>query len=387
MIFIPLPPEKHYPAFLTFNTMQVPYLSFAPAHGAIRTEALEAMTRVYDSYWYILGQEVKKFEDSYAAWNQVQHTIGVANGLDALHIALRVLGITKGDEVIVPSNTYIATILAVLYTGATPVLAEPVAGTYNLDPKAFEAAITPRTKAVMPVHLYGQACQMQEIMAIARKHNLYVVEDNAQAQGARSGGQMTGSFGNVNGTSYYPGKNLGALGDAGAITTNEAVLAEKCRTFRNYGSAVKYYNEVVGTNSRLDEMQAAVLSVKLKYLDAWTADRVQQAAVFDSQLAGVGDLILPAVAPGCTHVYHIYMVRTPRRDELQKHLAAAGIGTLIHYPVPPHKQKALAHLGFRPEQFPLASEIAETCLSIPLYPGLKEEEQAYIIDSIRSFYA
>jgi dTDP-4-amino-4,6-dideoxygalactose transaminase len=366
--------------------MRVPFLSFSPQHQPIREEVIAAMTKVYDSQWYVLGQAVTDFEAQYAAFNQTAHCIGVANGLDALHLALKALAIGEGDEVIVPSNTYIATWLAVSFVGATPVPVEPDAQTYNLNPALLEAAITPRTKAIMPVHLYGQACEMTAIMDIARRHNLFVIEDNAQAQGATANGLLTGSIGHVNGTSFYPGKNLGALGDAGGITTNDATLAGQLRTLRNYGSQKKYYNEVIGYNSRLDELQAAVLSTKLPYLAGWTQQRQAVAALYDQQLAGLGDLVLPVTAAGSTHVYHLYVVRTAHRDALQQYLTQEGIGTLIHYPVPPHRQQAYAHLNMQPGQFPIAEELAATSLSLPMWPGMGEQEVALVAAAIRGYF-
>lgn len=368
------------------TTLQVPFLSFAPQHAPIREAVLAAQARVYDSYWYVLGEEVQQFEREYAAFNQVEQAVGVANGLDALVLALRVLGIGPGDEVIVPSNTYIATWLAVTQVGATPVPVEPDLTTSNLDPTRIAAAITPRTRAIMPVHLYGQACRMQEIMEVATRHNLLVVEDNAQAQGAAFNGQLTGSFGHVNGTSFYPGKNLGALGDAGAVTTNDPALAKKVSVLRNYGSQQKYYNEVVGYNSRLDELQAAVLRVKLQHLPAWTQQRQQVAAWYGQHLAGIDGLHLPAVAAGATHVYHLYVVRTAQRDALQQHLTTQGIGTMIHYPVSPHRQQAYAHLELPVGAFPIAEELAATCLSLPMWPGMTEAHVSAVAAAIRQFF-
>ena len=365
--------------------MSIPFLAFQPQHVPVREEIMAAVGRVYDSYWYVLGDEVKNFERAYSAFNHVPHTIGVANGLDALVLALRVLNIGPGDEVIVPSNTYIATWLAVTQVGATPVPVEPNPATSNLDPALIAAALTSRTRAIMPVHLYGQACRMTEIMAIARQHDLHVVEDNAQAQGATFDGQTTGSFGAVNGTSFYPGKNLGALGDAGAVTTTSAELDQKVRVLRNYGSQQKYYNEVVGYNSRLDELQAAVLGVKLQHLPGWTRQRQQVAAWYGQHLAGIDGLRLPTVADGATHVYHLYVVHTPRRDALQQHLTAQGIGTMIHYPVPPHRQQAYQTLGLEPGRFPIAETLAATCLSLPMWPGLTEAQVAAVAAATRSF--
>ncbi|GAA3987778.1 DegT/DnrJ/EryC1/StrS family aminotransferase [Hymenobacter antarcticus] len=365
--------------------MNVPFLAFQPQHVPVREEIMAAIGRVYDSYWYVLGDEVKNFEKAYSAFNHVPHTVGVANGLDALVLALRVLEIGPGDEVIVPSNTYIATWLAVTQVGATPVPVEPDPATSNLDPALIEAAITPRTRAIMPVHLYGQACRMTEIMAIARQHDLHVVEDNAQAQGAAFDGQITGSFGAVNGTSFYPGKNLGALGDAGAVTTTSAELDQKVRVLRNYGSQQKYYNEVVGYNSRLDELQAAVLSVKLQHLPDWTRQRQQVATWYGQHLTDIAGLRLPTVANGATHVYHLYVVQTPAREALQQHLTAQGIGTLIHYPVPPHRQQAYQAMGLGPGSFPIAEALAATCLSLPMWPGMTEAHVAAVAAAIRSF--
>ena len=365
--------------------MNIPFLSFEPQHAPLRDAMAAAFGRVYDSYWYVLGEEVKQFEQEYAAFNQVSHTVGVANGLDALVLALRVLGVGPGDEVIVPSNTYIATWLAVTQVGATPVPVEPDPATSNLDPALVSAALTPRTRAIMPVHLYGQACRMTEIMALAAQHNLYVVEDNAQSQGAAFAGGLTGSFGHVNGTSFYPGKNLGALGDAGAVTTNDADLAHKVQVLRNYGSQQKYYNEVVGYNSRLDELQGALLRVKLPHLLEWTRQRQQVAAWYDQHLAGIAGLRLPAVADGATHVYHLYVVHTAQRAALQQHLTAQGIGSMIHYPVPPHLQQAYQGLGFAAGSFPIAEELANTCLSLPLWPGMTEAHVATVANAIRTF--
>lgn len=369
------------------SSVQIPFLAFQSQHQPIREDIVAAMARVYDSYWYVLGEEVAQFEKEYAAFNQVGQTVGVANGLDALVFALRALAVGPGDEVIVPSNTYIATWLAVTQVGATPVPVEPDPATSNIDPALVAAAITPRTRAIMPVHLYGQACRMEELMALAQQHGLYVVEDNAQSQGATFAGQLTGSFGHINGTSFYPGKNLGALGDAGAVTTNNAELAASVRVLRNYGSQQKYYNEVVGYNSRLDELQAAVLRIKLQHLPAWTSQRQQIAAWYDEQLSGMEKLRLPAIAAGATHVYHLYVVHTEQRDELQKHLAIKGIGSMIHYPVPPHRQQAYQDLNIPAGALPIAEKLAATCLSLPMWPGLIKENVETVAATIRSFFS
>jgi dTDP-4-amino-4,6-dideoxygalactose transaminase len=358
----------------------LPFLDLKALNTAHSAEFHAAFQEVLDSGWVLLGKQVAAFEEEYAAWSGVEHVVGVGNGLDALHIALKVLGIGVGDEVIIPSNTYIATVLATSYVGAKAVLVEPDEATYNLDPSLIEAAITPRTRAIMPVHLYGQACAMDAIMRIADKHNLVVIEDNAQAQGAVYAGKTVGSFGAVNGTSFYPGKNLGALGDAGAVTTNSADHARSVRSWRNYGSQKKYYNEVKGFNSRLDELQAAFLRVKLKHLSAQTAERQRLAALYNQALEplrSAGTLITPEVAANATHVYHLYVVRTrtkAQRDTLQEHLSSQGIGTMIHYPVPPHLQEAYNSEGWKQGQFPLAEAMADTVLSLPLYPGMTESD-------------
>ena len=365
--------------------MKVPFVSFKSINEELRAQMLNAFSEVYDSGWYILGNQVSNFEKEFADYCEAQHCIGVANGLDALHIALKTLDIKDGDEVIVPSNTYIATALACSYTGATPIFCEPEVETYNIDPRNIEDLITPRTKVIIPVHLYGQACDMHRIMDIANKHNIYVVEDNAQAQGATVNGKKTGSFGHINGTSFYPGKNLGALGDAGAITTNDFDLDQKSRYWRNYGSPKKYYNEVLGFNSRLDEMQAAFLNIKLKYLDDWSLERQKLAERYNQNLKDFDWLKLPVVAKDVTHVYHLYVIRCTKRDALQEFLKENDIDTLIHYPLPPHLQKAYQYLGLNRGDYPIAEMMAEQCLSLPMYVGLSNEEVDYVCEIIKSF--
>jgi dTDP-4-amino-4,6-dideoxygalactose transaminase len=366
--------------------MQIPFLSFEAVNKKIKAEILKSFEDFFDSNWYVLGERVAKFEKEYATFNQTNYAVGLSNGLDALHIALKTLEIGKGDEVIVPSNTYIATALAVSYVGAKPVFVEPNIATYNLDPIKIEAAITNKTKAIMPVHLYGQACEMESIMAIAKKHHLFVIEDNAQAQGASYKKRLTGSWGNINGTSFYPGKNLGALGDAGAITTNDLILGEKAKVLRNYGSAKKYHNEVIGYNMRLDECQASFLSVKLNYLNEWTKQRQEIASWYNEALKGIEGLILPQTANHASHVYHLYVIRTKRRDALQSHLNQNEIGTLIHYPVPLYLQKAYGDLGFKKGDFPIAEEIAHTALSLPLWPGMTKNMIFNISHQVSNFF-
>lgn len=366
--------------------MKIPFLNFEPQHSLIKKKMMDAFEKVYDSNWYIMGKHLAEFEKNYAVFSKTNFAVGVANGLDALYLSLKALGIGPGDEVIVPSNTYIATALAVSYTGAVPVFVEPDYRTYNISPENIIKAISRNTKAIMPVHLYGQACEMDAIMELAHKHGLFVVEDNAQAHQATFNGKITGSFGDINGVSFYPGKNLGALGDAGAVTTNDEELAKKVIALRNYGSHVKYKNEVIGHNMRLDELQAAFLSVKLDHISEWTRQRQEIAQWYDEALAGVGDLILPYIHPSASHVYHLYVIRTTRRDELQKHLTNNEIGTLIHYPIPPHLQEAYRHLGYSKGSFPLAEELADTSLSIPLWPGMTQEQVGIITNIIQQFF-
>ncbi len=366
--------------------MQIPFLSFKKMHDQVKPDMMKAFEKVYDSHWYIMGNSLTTFEKNYASYSKTKYCAGVANGLDAIVISLKTLGIGPGDEVIVPSNTYIATWLAVSYVGATPVPVEPNAQTYNINPDLIEKAVTNKTKAIIPVHLYGQVCEMDKIMAIAKKHNLFVVEDNAQAQGTYCNGKISGSFGDINATSFYPGKNLGAIGDAGAITTDNETLYKKACVIRNYGSQKKYYNEIKGINSRLDELQAALLDVKLPQMDGWNKERNDIAQQFNLKLSGIGDLILPVLAQGCTSNYHLYVIRTEKRNELQEHLNKNGIGTLIHYPVPPHLQEAYKEMNYKKGDFPLAEKIAETCLSLPIYPGLTQSEIETICNAIKSFY-
>jgi dTDP-4-amino-4,6-dideoxygalactose transaminase len=366
--------------------MKIPFLSFDSMHLPIKSEIMEAFESFYDSNWYVLGEKVKTFEEDFSNYNKVSNTVGVSNGLDALFIALKILDIGKGDEVIIPSNTYIATAIAVSLVGATPVFVEPLIETFNIDPELIEAAITPKTKAIIPVHLYGQACQMNKIKSIADKYKLFIVEDNAQSQGASYNGVFTGAWGDINATSFYPGKNLGALGDAGAITTNNSDYAENAKVLRNYGSQKKYYNEVIGYNMRLDECQAAILSVKLKYINDWNIQRQTIANKYFDALIGINDLILPKVAENATHVYHLFVVRTNKRNELQEYLFKNGISTLIHYPIPIHLQEAYSHLEIKKGTFPISETLAETNLSLPLWPGITDDQIGYISDKVRIFF-
>jgi dTDP-4-amino-4,6-dideoxygalactose transaminase len=336
--------------------------------------------------WFVLGKKVLDFELEYAKFSNVKYSVGVANGLDALILSLKALNIQEGDEIIVPSNTYIATWLAVSHLGAIPVPVEPKIQTYNLDVSKIEAAITIKTKAILVVNLYGQSAELEDIKKIAEKYKIFLLEDNAQAQGATCNNKLTGSFGIINATSFYPGKNLGALGDAGAITTNDKFVFERIKELRNYGSKVKYYNDIKGINSRLDEIQAAFLLIKLRNLHLENKFRNSLAEKYTELLSGIDNLVLPLLGEGCTSVYHIYLVRTKYRNELQEYLLSENIGTMVHYPVPPHLQKAYKELGYCKGDFPIAEEIADTCLSLPLGPHLSIEQVEYVSKKIISFF-
>jgi dTDP-4-amino-4,6-dideoxygalactose transaminase len=362
--------------------MTIPFLDLGAAYRELKTEIDAAIHRVLDSGWYILGPEVDAFEAEWAAWCGADHAVGVANGLDALILALRALDIGPADEVIVPSNTYIATWLAVTAVGARPVPVEPDPATHNIDPARIAAAISPATRALLPVHLYGQPADLDPILALARSRGIAVIEDAAQAHGARYKGRRIGAHGDVVCWSFYPGKNLGALGDGGAITTNRADLADRIRVLRNYGSRVKYVNEVQGVNSRLDPIQAAVLRAKLPHLDAWTDRRRAIASVYLDRLAGTA-LQLPQVPNWAEPAWHLFVVATPRRDSVQAALGEAGVGTLIHYPIPPHRQQAYADLGRASGTFPIAERLAEELLSLPIGPHLAIEDAERVTETLR----
>jgi dTDP-4-amino-4,6-dideoxygalactose transaminase len=363
--------------------MKIPFLELKPGYDEIRGEFDAAYHRVMDSGWYLLGRELEQFETEFAAYCQANFCVGLGNGLEALHLILKAYDIGAGDQVIVPSNTFIATWLAVSHAGATPVPVEPDPETFNIAPERIEAAITSKTKAVMPVHLYGQPADMDPILSIARKHGLKVIEDNAQAQGAKYKGRRTGSLGDAAATSFYPGKNIGAFGDAGALTTNDAELADRVRVLRNYGSRKKYHNDCQGYNSRMDELQAAFLRVKLKKLDEWNSRRSAAAARYLSKLGGTSVLKLPFVPEWAEPVWHLFALRHLRRDELQDSLSKVGIGTLIHYPIPPPLSRAYTRAGWNPGDFPVAEEIAKEELSLPIGPHLEPESQQVVIQAIR----
>ncbi|HEY9005087.1 MAG TPA: DegT/DnrJ/EryC1/StrS family aminotransferase [Ohtaekwangia sp.] len=364
----------------------IPFLSLVSQHQPIGREVEEALMRVYTSHWYVLGHEVDAFEKEYAAHNGVNFCVGVGNGLDALTISLLACGVGAGDEVIVPAHTYLATWLAVSKTGATLIPVEPDEFTCNVAPAGIEPRITARTKAILPVHLYGQACDMTAIASLADKYNLAIIEDNAQAHGSMWLKTKTGSWGKANATSFYPTKNLGAMGDGGAITTDNEAVARFAKQYRNYGFEVKNMAIHQGVNSRLDELQAAVLRIKLRQLDLWNDQRRQLAVLYLEQLKDTGDIILPLSDKEAYHVYHLFVIRTQHRDALKAHLAKKGIETMIHYPVPPHLQKCYEHLSFRKGEFPLTEKIAETALSLPLWPGMTPSQVARVCDAVRSFF-
>jgi len=365
-------------------SVKVPFVSFKPMERELDGELRGAFERVFERSWYIEGREDEAFERAFAEYCGVKHCVGVGNGLDALMLSLKALGVGPGDEVIVPSNTYIATALAATYVGARVVFVEPELDTFNIDPSRIEAAVTSRTKAIMPVHLYGRACDMDPIMEIAHRHKLYVVEDCAQAHGATYKGRKVGTFGDAAGFSFYPGKNLGALGDAGAVVTDDPKLAERVRALGNYGSDYKYHHIYQGHNSRLDELQAAFLAAKLPRLDAMNAERRRIAARY---LEGIDNpqVILPSVTQGYVPVWHIFAVRCQRRDALEKWLNDRGIGTNKHYPIPMHLQECYRELGFAEGDFPIAEEISRTELSLPMYFGMEKAQVEAVIQAVNEF--
>jgi dTDP-4-amino-4,6-dideoxygalactose transaminase len=365
--------------------MKVPFLDLKLVYQELQVELDAAWRRVMDSGWYILGEEVEAFEREFAAYCGAKHCVGVGNGLDALILILRGYDLGPDSEVIVPANTYIATWLAVSYVGATPIPVEPNPQTYNLDPGQIEAAITSRTRAIIPVHLYGQPAEMEAIREIGLGRGLKVIEDAAQAHGAAYQGKRAGNLGEAAAFSFYPTKNLGAFGDAGAVVSNDDGLAERVRVLRNYGSRAKYYNEVKGVNSRLDPMQASLLRVKLHHLEAWNARRRKVAREYLEGLSGCPDLMLPSVAPAAEPVWHQFVLRHPLRDRLQRHLKETGVGTLVHYPVPPHLSGAYADGGWKQGDFPVTEELANTVLSIPISPHLGDDAIAFVIHALQTF--
>jgi len=364
--------------------MIVPFVSFLPIEKELNKDLRDAFDRVYSRSWYIEGIEDKNFEEAFAKYCGTKYCIGVGNGLDALFLSLKAMGIAKGDEVIVPSNTYIATALAVTYVDAKPVFVEPDIRTFNIDPNMIESCITEKTKVIIPVHLYGHPCDMDPILEIAHRHNLFVIEDCAQAHGAAYKDYKVGTFGDAACFSFYPGKNLGALGDAGAVVTDNEELANRIRALGNYGSDYKYHHIYKGNNSRLDELQAAFLAAKLPHLDRMNEERRKIADMYINNINN-RDVILPYVNPKCIPVWHIFGIRCKRRDDLENYLKSAGIGTNKHYPIPMHLQECYRDLNIPKGSLPIAEQISETELSLPMFYGMTTGEVQYVINKINEF--
>jgi dTDP-4-amino-4,6-dideoxygalactose transaminase len=360
----------------------IPLLDVGATYTEIREEIDRAVGDILGSGWYIGGSPVEQFESDFARYCGAGYCVGTGNGLEALALSLRALGIGPGDEVIVPANTYIATWLGVSTAGATPIPVEPDPSTHCIDPPRIAAAITPRTRCIMPVHLYGHPCDMDEIMTIAHEHGLLVVEDAAQAHGASIGGRRIGSHGDAVAWSFYPTKNLGAFGDAGAVTTNNAELADRIRLLRNYGSLTKNVHELKGVNSRLDPIQAAILSAKLHHLDKWQERRQLLAGLYADAFSGLNSAVVPATAPGARHAWHLYVMQFDRRDAVAQALADAGIGTAVHYPTPPFLQGAYAEYRGRADEWPLSKRLADNVLSIPMGPHLSLDDAHRVIDAV-----
>jgi len=364
--------------------MQVPFLDLKPQYQSIKDEVAIAMQRVLDTCSFIGGEPLEAFERDFAAYCGARYALGIANGTDALHLVLRGLGVGPGDEVITTANSFIASASSIVMAGARPVFVDADSAIYTIDPEAIEAAITPRTKAIIPVHLYGQPANMRPIMEIAERYNLLVIEDAAQAHGADYQGQRVGSIGHAACFSFYPGKNLGAYGDGGAITTNDPELVQRLSELRDHGRISKYEHAIVGYNSRLDSIQASILSVKLRYIDAWNRRRQQVAAWYRAALQG-SDLVLPEVRPGSAHIYHLYVVRTNDRSALQRHLAEAGVATSIHYPLPLHLQPAFRDLGYHAGELPNIEAATGQILSLPMFPELTQEQVEWVAAAILAF--
>ena len=366
--------------------MNVPFVDLSWQYECIKDELNPMLERIMSSGGFILGDSVRQFEQDFSAFSDCTHGVGVASGLDALKLALRALDIGPGDEVITVANTFIATTLAISSVGATPVLVDMEEGSFNLNPAQLDDVITPSTRAIIPVHLYGQPAEMDAINAIAEKYELSVIEDASQAHGARYKGRRVGSMSHIGAFSMYPGKNLGAFGDAGVCTTRDEELAKKLLSLRNYGSDRKYYHDVLGENSRLDAIQATVVGLKLKLLDEWNQQRRQAASNYVEGLSGVGDVITPAVGADMEHAFHLFVIRTAQRDALMAHLQGCGVGCIVHYPVPIHLQKAYEDMPWEPGQFPVTEKCADEILSLPVFPGISADQQAHVMASVRSFF-
>lgn len=368
------------------EVLQVPFVDLKAQYAAIKVEVDEAVMRVLSDCNFILGEQVEKFEANFAEFLGCRYAIGVSSGLDALRLALEALGIGAGDEVMIPANTYIATALAVSSVKARPVLVDIDPQSYNMDPNLIKKALTTSTRAIIPVHLYGQSADMETILDIASRHRLFVIEDACQSHGARYHEQRTGTFGDFGCFSFYPAKNLGAYGDGGAVVTNDQKLAEKIARLRNYGQRAKYYHSERGLNARLDTIQAAVLNVKLKHLDEWNRSRATHAMYYSEQLKKIKELKEPQVLPDRDHVFHLYVIRTRMRNQLQEFLSGRRITTLIHYPVPIHLQEAYGDLGYKMGDFPNTERAAAEILSLPMYAELRPSQQRYVIESVNDFY-
>lgn len=365
---------------------KIPFISFKEINFEIKEDILKSFSTFFDSGNYILGTNTINFERAYSNFSNTKYCVGLSNGMDALRLSLLALDIGKGDEVIVQANTFIASVLAIYDVGAKPIFVEPNLKSYNIDVELIENKITSNTKAIMPVHLYGQPCEMDKILTIAKKYDLLVIEDNAQAQGATWNGKITGSFGDINAVSFYPGKNLGALGDAGAITTNKLEYFEKIKMLRNYGSVEKYKSKIIGFNNRIDECQSGFLSVKLTYLTHWNDIRRKTAAKYFDALKCVDNIILPEIVEGANSVFHQFIIRTKSRDRLQNYLKSKGIQTIIHYPIPPHLQTCFKSLNYSKGDFPVTELLCDTSLSLPIWPGLKDDDINYITSTIKTFF-
>ncbi len=366
--------------------MKVPFNDLSLGYRLINKELLSVLKKVLDSGQVVLGKEVENFENSYAEFSGVKYCVGVASGLDAITLSLEALNLPKDSEVIMASNSYIATLNAAVRLGLKPVLVEPKEDTYNINPSNIEKAINSKTKAILPTHFFGQACEMDTILKIAKKYNLYVVEDNAQSHGSTYKGKKNGSFGISNATSFYPTKNLGAIGEAGAVTTNDEKIYKKILMLRNYGEESRYKNSIIGYNSRLDEVQAAFLNVKIKKIDQMTKRRIKIAGIYLRGLENVGEIRLPITEKESTNVYHIFPIRTKYRDKLRDYLASKDIGTSVHYPIPPHLQKAYSYLGYKKGDFLIAERLASNSLSLPIFPEMKDEQAQFVVKQIKNYY-
>lgn len=366
---------------------KVPFVDLQSQYKSIKKDVLAGVEAVFDKCNFILGEEVQRLEGEFAKYTGSKFGVGVANGTDALHLAVRAAGIGEGDEVLVPANTFIATALGVTFAGAKPIPVDVSQDNFLMDPSLIERSITSRTKAILPVHLYGRMMDLKPVLEIAKRKNLVVIEDAAQGHGAELNGMRAGAVGAMGCFSFYPGKNLGCYGDGGLVTTNDPELKTKLEALRNYGSPKKYHHPIVGYNSRLDTVQAAVLNAKLPHLDSWNAARYEAAVKYNTALEGLGDLILPQIPTKKSHVFHLYVVRTKKRDALLSHLNANGVAAGIHYPVPIHLHGAYQNLGFKKGDFPVSERLSDEIVSMPIFPELSDEQIQYVADQVKRFFA